>query len=163
MPIDADIPAGPLLRRATLQDIPEIMTMMADFHANDRISWRADEARRTTVDLIEHPSYGTFWLVELDGRPIGFLVLTWGFSLEFHGRDAFLDEFYIRPEFRGRGIGSEALEYAAGYCAVNGIRTMHLEVEDSNPRVHRLYERNGFADRGFHLLSKWIPVGGSES
>ena len=84
-------------------------------------------------------------------------------SLEFHGRDAFVDEFYIRSEFRGRGIGSKALEYAADYCAANGIRTMHLEVEDSNPRLHRLYERNGFANRGFYLLSKWIPVGGSEA
>ncbi len=154
---------APVLRRAALQDIPEIMTMMANFHADDRIAWDAEEAQRAIRDLLEHQTYGIFWLVELDNRPLGFLVLTFGFSLEFHGRDAFVDEFYIRPEFRCRGIGTKALEYAADYCAANGIRTMHLEVEDSNPRVHRLYGRKGFADRGYYLLSKRIPAGGSEA
>ena len=143
--------------RATLQDIRDIMIMMADFHADDRVAWQPGEVRRALADLFTQPAYGIFWLVEMDGQAIGFLVLTFGFSLEFHGRNAFVDEFYIRPEFRCRGFGSKALTYVMDYCAGSGIRSLHLEVEDSSPRVRRLYERNGFADRGFHLLSKWIP------
>jgi ribosomal protein S18 acetylase RimI-like enzyme len=48
------------------------------------------------------------------------------------------------------------LHQVLGYCSRHGIRTVHLEVEHSNPRVRGLYERAGFQDRGFYILSKWI-------
>jgi ribosomal protein S18 acetylase RimI-like enzyme len=132
------------------------MAMMTDFHSDDRIPWHPGEAQRTICELLANEAYGTLWLVEVDGQSIGFLVLTFGFSLEFHGRDAFVDEFYIRPDFRGQGIGAKALHQMVGYCTRHGIRTVHLEVEHSNPRVRGLYERAGFQDRGFYILSKWI-------
>jgi|GEM_PF-2875451 len=120
MPMGTDraIDVAPVFRRATLQDIRDIMIMMADFHADDRVAWQPGEVRRALADLFTQPAYGIFWLVEMDGQAIGFLVLTFGFSLEFHGRNAFVDEFYIRPEFRCRGFGSKALAYVMDYCAV---------------------------------------------
>jgi ribosomal protein S18 acetylase RimI-like enzyme len=135
-----------------------MMAMMTDFHSEDRIPWRASDAQRAISELLANEAYGIFWLIEVDGQSIGFLVLTFGFSLEFHGRDAFVDEFYIRPEFRGQGIGARVLHQMVGYCGRHCIRTVHLEVEHSNPRVHRLYERAGFEDRGFYILSKWIRI-----
>jgi len=159
MDTDRAADRSPVLRRAVPQDIPEITIMMADFHADDRLAWHPAESHRAIGELLAHEAHGIFWLIELDGQPIGFLVLTFGFSLEFHGRNALVDEFYIRPEFRCRGIGTKALDHVVHYCAGNGIRTMHLEVEDSNPRVRRLYDRHGFTNRGFYLLSRWIPPG----
>jgi ribosomal protein S18 acetylase RimI-like enzyme len=134
------------------------MTMMTDFHSDDRIPWNPGEAHRTVCELLANEAYGTCWLFEVDGQSIGFLILTFGFSLEFHGRDAFIDEFYIRPEFRGQGFGTKALHQVMGYCVRHGIRTVHLEVEHSNPRVRALYERAGFQDRGFYIMSKWIGI-----
>jgi GNAT superfamily N-acetyltransferase len=158
--------AGPVLRRAARRDIPEIMAMMTDFHSEDRIPWHPREAQRAISELFANDAYGVFWLIEVDWQSIGFLVLTFGFSLEFHGRTAFVDEFYVRPEFRGQGIGTKALHHIGtkalhqmmAYCVRQAIRTVHLEVEQSNPRVHRLYERAGFEDRGFYILSKWIRI-----
>jgi ribosomal protein S18 acetylase RimI-like enzyme len=152
IPIDASA----VLHPANLRDLPEIMAMMTDFHSDDRLPWHPGEVQRTICELLANEAFGTFWLIDLDGQSIGFLVLTFGFSLEFHGRVAFIDEFYIRPEFRGQGIGARALHQMVGYCARHGVRTVHLEVEHSNPRVRRLYEREGFQDRGFYILSKWI-------
>jgi ribosomal protein S18 acetylase RimI-like enzyme len=134
------------------------MAMMTDFHSDDRLPWHPGEAQRTIRELLANDAYGTLWLIEVAGQSIGFPVLTFGFSLEFHGRDAFVDEFYIRPEFRGQGIGAKALHQVVGSCVRHGIRTVHLEVEHSNPRVRRLYERAGFQDRGFYIMSKWIDI-----
>ncbi len=146
------------LRRATTQDIRAIVPMMSDFHADDRLPWRPAQAMRALRELIENDTCGVVWLIEVQNRPVGFLVLTLGFSLEFHGRYAFIDEFFIRPEFRGEGTGTAVLECVIQYCANNGIPTVHLEVERSSPRVHSLYERHGFQDRGFYLMSRWIDV-----
>ncbi len=69
--------------------------MMTDFHSEDRIPWHPRKAQRAISELLANESYGIFWLIEVDGPSIGFLVLTLGFSLEFHGRTAFVDEFYM--------------------------------------------------------------------
>jgi GNAT superfamily N-acetyltransferase len=134
------------------------MAMMTDFHSKDRIPWHATDAKRAISELLATKAYGIFWLIEVDGPSIGFLVLTLGFSLEFHGRTAFVDEFYMRPEFRRQGFGRKALHQMAEYCARHGIRAVQLEVEHANPRVHRLYKREGFEDRGFYILSKRIRI-----
>jgi GNAT superfamily N-acetyltransferase len=92
------------------------MAMMADFHSEDRIAWHLRKAQLAISELLANEAYGIFCLIEVDGQSIGFLVLTFGFSLEFQGRVAFVDEFYIRPEFRGQGIGARVLHQMIGYC-----------------------------------------------
>jgi len=38
------------------------------------------------------------------------MALTMGFSMEYGGKDAFLDDLFIKNSFRGAGTGKEALE-----------------------------------------------------
>ena len=148
----------PALRRAVARKIPLIMKLMAEFHANDRLPWRPKQAQQTIRELIRTRTHGACWLIEMNQEVIGFLVLTLGFSIEFRGRYAFIDEFYILPDFRGKGIGSAVLYLVEGYCAQSKIHTVHLEVERSSPRAHRLYARAGFEDRGFYLMSRWVGL-----
>ena len=42
---------------------------------------------------------------------VGYIVLTIGFSFEFHGHDAFIDELYIDAAHRRRGFGRQAVEF----------------------------------------------------
>ncbi len=64
----------------------------------------SDLARAVTV-LLQDPSLGRMWLIEVAGSSIGYLALTLGYSLEFHGRDSFLDELFIQSPYRGHGFG----------------------------------------------------------
>jgi ribosomal protein S18 acetylase RimI-like enzyme len=89
--------------------------------------------------------------------PIGYLVLTIGYSLERGGRDAFIDELYVRPQWRGVGLGTLAVATAEVAARRLGVRAVHLEVDTSNERARRLYERIGFAVRQrYHLMTKKI-------
>jgi GNAT superfamily N-acetyltransferase len=56
------------------------------------------------------------------GEPVGYLVVTLGYSLEYGGRDAFVDEVYIRSTHREKGIGTAALTFAEEQCRVLGVR-----------------------------------------
>jgi diamine N-acetyltransferase len=85
---------------------------------------------------------------------VGYLVAVWGYSLEWHGRDAFVDELFVEPGRRGRGIGSRALELAQEECRRAGIRALHLEVERPNTRAQELYRRMGFRDHDRYLMTK---------
>ena len=88
-------------------------------------------------------------------RPLlGYLAVTFGFSLEFYGRDAFIDELFIRPAFRGRGLGARALQSVEPECRALGVRALHLEVERDNAVGRELYRKQGFLDNERQLLSK---------
>ncbi len=85
-------------------------------------------ARRATLALLETPVFGNIWLLKLAEEAVGYMVLTFGFSLEFGGRDALLDELFIAEHHRGSGLGKQALLFAFDHCKKAGIRALHLEV-----------------------------------
>src|SRR3982751_2359083 len=61
--------------------------------------------------LLSDPSVGRIWLIRNGADVLGYVALTLGFSIEFGGRIAFVDELLIDRAHRGRGIGRAALEF----------------------------------------------------
>jgi ribosomal protein S18 acetylase RimI-like enzyme len=84
------------------------------------------------------------------------VVVTYGFSLEYHGRDALVDEFFLRPEFRGRGVGRQALEFVAEFCRAQDISAVHLAVDHANERAQRVYRQFGFEQHERFIMTKWL-------
>jgi len=108
---------------------------------------------------VDSRDLGRAFVAVEDGLAIGYLALVWGFSLEFGGRDAFVDELYVVPEWRGRGIGSALIEAAEVACADAGAMALHLVAERSNAGAHRLYGRLGFTGYEKSLLTKRLARG----
>jgi ribosomal protein S18 acetylase RimI-like enzyme len=119
---------------------------------------RGDAAETALRELLAAPDRGLVWVIEQGGEAAGYLVLTWGYSLEFHGRDAFIDELYVAPRYRGAGVGRQAVEWAEDACKAHGAGAVHLEVEIDNERAQALYRRSGFAERGLRLMTKRLGV-----
>jgi ribosomal protein S18 acetylase RimI-like enzyme len=99
---------------------------------------------------------GGAWLIESAGETVGYLVLTICFSLEFHGRFALLDEFYLVDSARGQGIGTLALGFVEQECRIRGLKAVRLEVGRTNLRALGLYRRAGFEVEERHLMTKWL-------
>jgi len=118
-------------------------------------------ARDALVGLLVPDSPdGRVWLIEHEGTAIGYLVVTFGYSIEYHGRDAFVDELFIDAANRGRGIGSAVLQEAERRCATLGVRALHLEVERGNDAGQALYRKLGFTDNARFLLTKRLDAAG---
>jgi len=81
-------------------------------------------------------------------------VVTFGYSLEYGGRDAFIDELWVHERVRGQGIGTRALHMAEAACREQGIQALHLEVERTNAVAQQVYRRAGFVDHDRYLLTK---------
>jgi len=76
---------------------------------------------------------GTLGSVIVEGDPVvGYAVLTWGFDLEFGGRDAFLTEMYVRPEARRCGLGRALLDEVLRVARGEGAGAVHLGVYPEN-------------------------------
>jgi ribosomal protein S18 acetylase RimI-like enzyme len=148
----------PSFQVADPSDADTLVEMMRDFNAHERIAFDEREVRDVLSQLFANDSYGLACLILLGGEVAGYVVITFGFSVEFRGRDALIDELFLKDEFRGRGLGSAALRHAEGICRERGIRALHLEVDRSNIIAQSVYSRAGFVDRGNHLLNKWIET-----
>jgi GNAT superfamily N-acetyltransferase len=127
-----------------------------EFWEIERIPFVESAVRRALGGILSNAEHGRVVVIELESRPVGYYALTLGYSLEFGGRDAFVDELYLRAPQRGRGIGTQALEHAAGLCAELGVGALHLEVDHVNPRARALYERAGFAVHERALMTRRI-------
>ncbi|MCA1815355.1 MAG: GNAT family N-acetyltransferase [Acidobacteria bacterium] len=137
-------------------DAERLVPLLREFYDYDHIPLDEPAARRALAQLLADARLGLVYLIELGGELVGYLVVTFGFSLEFKGRDAFVDELFLRAEFRGRGLGGRALAVAEETCRAEGVRALHLEVERANTGAQGVYRRAGFKDHDRYLLTKWL-------
>lgn len=110
--------------------------------------------RRALKVLCAGTPYGRGYLIETQRKTIGYLVIGLGFSIEYGGIDAFLDEFYVEPTFRGHGLGEAALVALDKEVRRLKVKAMHLEAMPQNRRVMALYARRGFRETGRPLMTK---------
>ena len=141
-------------RPAEASDANALLPMIRALCEHDGTPFDEAGVRRALAQVVADDSLGRVWLAEWGNDPAGYVVLTFGFSLEFGGRDAFIDELYVREEFRGRGLGRRAIELAERACRERGIGALHLEVERANPTAQELYRRSGFRDHDRYLMTK---------
>jgi ribosomal protein S18 acetylase RimI-like enzyme len=118
-----------------------------------------DGRQQAILELVQHPEFGGAWLILADGAEAGFVVLTACYSLEFHGRFGLLDEFYLAPPFRSKGIGSRTLEFIDEECRSRGWQSVRLEVAVENLRAQELYRRAGYRVEERHLMTKCVSGG----
>jgi len=127
---------------------------MGAFNESQGYPFDAEAGRRNLGEFLATPSLGRIWLLLSAGCPKGYIVLAFGFSFEYGGRDAFIDEFFVAESARGQGWGRTALEYVLHEARALGVHAVHLEVEPDNEPARGLYERAGFRGGGRPLLTK---------
>jgi len=147
---------NPAFRSAGPPDLETLLPFVREFWQIERIPFVEPAVRRALGGILADPELGRVVVIEVESQPVGYYVLTLGYSLEFLGRDAFVDELYLREAQRGKGIGSLALVHAAELCAQLGVGALHLEVDHVNPRARALYERSGFAVHERALMTRRI-------
>lgn len=121
-------------------------------HAFEEID-RTDEQRIAALrPLLRAPSIGLVWFICENDQPVGYMAICYSYSIEYGGRDCFLDEFFLAEPHRGQGIGPLALSLASEKLATAGVRTMLLEVAHGNARAQKTYTNLGFQPRSRYIL-----------
>ncbi len=139
-------------------DLDQLLQLMREYYEYDQLAFDREAASAALLELLQNPAYGRVWLIgAAPGEIAGYIALTFGYSLEFHGRDAFVDEFYLREAYRRKGIGSAALAFAAQFCAQHGISSVHLVVERHNHAARSFYPAQGYVNRDQTLYSLAVP------
>jgi hypothetical protein len=77
--------SAPVFQPATAGDVTDLLVMMEALYTNDGHSFDAAMAEQATRSLLDSPTWGHIWLIQQDGRSIGYVVLT-SFSIIAGGK-----------------------------------------------------------------------------
>ncbi|MGR3623596.1 GNAT family N-acetyltransferase [Pseudophaeobacter sp.] len=140
------------LHLARPEHLDKLLPMVEAFHAEEGLD-SSDDSRRAGIEpLLDGIPYGAVYIIGPTRAPIGYVVVTFGWSVEFGGMDGFVDEIFIRPAVRGRGLATEVLIELPKTLGQAGIKALHLEVDRQNESAQRLYQRTRFQPRESYML-----------
>lgn len=145
------------VRDASTEDLDQFVALMRQMQADDPWSceFTDEKAREAAQNLVCNPSFGRIWMICLADDVVGYIVLSFDYSLEYGGRCGWVDEFFVRREYRGKGIGSQALRFFMERARELGVKTVHLGVRRGNPAIE-LYRRAGFKEHDAYVMTKWL-------
>jgi GNAT superfamily N-acetyltransferase len=140
------------LRGATPSDAPLILEYIRELAAFER---EPEAAVATEADILryaftEHPLVHVT-MAEWDGRPAGFALWFLNFSTWEGKPGIYLEDLFVRPEFRRNGIGKALLRHLAALAVSEGWTRFVWQVLDWNAPAIEFYEASGA-----RLMRSWI-------
>jgi GNAT superfamily N-acetyltransferase len=139
------------IRPARPGDAALVLGFVRELADYEKLSHEVD----ATVEMIDAALFGetprTFCdIAEWDGEAVGFALWFLNFS-SFRGRNGiYLEDIFVRPALRGRGIGKALLRHLAGRCVAEGWTRLEWSVLDWNEPSIRFYEA-----QGAELMREW--------
>lgn len=135
------------------EDRAVYLALSEEFYTSGAALIRATEAARvrTFDELMRSDVYAEAFLFLVDGAHAGFMLLAKTFSQEIGGMVLWIEELFIRPAYRGCGIGSAAFAFLRARYGDSFLR-MRLEIEPENEGARRLYVRWGFDEYPYEQM-----------
>jgi GNAT superfamily N-acetyltransferase len=146
------------VRAATPRDIPLLLSLVRRYWDFERIEgFEALRIEMLLQRLLGDPRLGAAWVAEANGALIGYLVAVMVLSLEHGGVMAEIDEFFVLPEARSRGVGAQLLAAAEAALVARGCVRLQLQLGAGNAAARAFYEHRGYAARaGYRLFDKTL-------
>ena len=147
------------VRAATVSDIPQLLALVRRYWEFEQIAgFDALRVELTLRRLLTEAQLGAAWVAEQDGQLHGYLIAVLVLSLEHHGLMAEIDEFFVLPAARARGLGTRLLAAAETALAARGCVRLQLQLAAGNAAGRAFYGRRGYTARdGYRLFDKALP------
>ncbi len=143
--------ANAVLRKLTEDDRESFFEMSRDFYSCGAAHTPISEEYR--INFFKEALSGEFingYIIEYNGKTAGYALIAYYSSQEYGGKIALFDELYIKPCFRGQGIGKKVFEFVEN----SGVVACRLEVERTNLRALKLYKALGYKEFDYIQMSK---------
>lgn len=125
--------------------IDEVVVLFETQLLDHQIAPPTDALRQAIRTVIDNPHYGFILVAEgPDSKAAGVAYASSLLSFEHGGVSGWLEELYVTPAWRGRGIGSRLLEKVVSTAKEFGWRALDLEVDVDHERAISLYLRHEF-------------------
>lgn len=149
------------LRLFEEQDRTAFLDMCTDFYAGGAALHPIPRAQmeQSFQQIMDGSPYIQGFLFLEEGQVAGYALVYPFYSNEMGGLCLMLEEIYIKPQFRGRGLGSQYLQQVAKAFG-RPVAGLKLEVCPENEGARKLYERSGFHPLAYQSMVKTLPENG---
>ena len=137
---------------AGLDDLDRLLALMERFHAETALPHDDAHRRRAAAPLLAGSPHGAVWLIGPQRAPLGYVLISFGWSVAYAGMEGFVTEVFVRETVRGRGIGTEVLHAIAVSLTQSGLKALHVRLDQSDAASARFCAKVGFAPRPDTLL-----------
>ncbi len=141
-------------RMPTPRDMPGLVQLVQAFYREDpgAPSIPAEQVMATAAALARNKERGSLFVFECEGALAGYAILILFWSNELGGTVIVVDELYVEPGHRNRGIATDFLTLLQR-VAPPDVVGLQLELSPSRKRAQGLYRRLGFQDAGRRIYS----------
>jgi len=117
------------------------------------ISVCPDDLKKAIASVFDNENLGFFLMAQKDNMVIGVAYVSFNWTLEHCGKSAWLEELFVIPEWRNRGVGQNLLSSVIQQARACGCEAIDLEVDHSHSQAENLYRRAGFSPLS---RSRWV-------
>ena len=141
------------IRKLTTADENEFITMCCDFYNTGATlySLSRDKVKRTFDKILEEGPFITAYMLIYNNLIAGYVNLSFTYSNEADGIVVFIEELYVKPEYQGKSIGTQTLQFIFDHYK-DKVKRYRLEVCKSNTDAIRLYEKIGFKNLDYKQM-----------
>ncbi|MCB0875654.1 MAG: GNAT family N-acetyltransferase [Solirubrobacterales bacterium] len=130
--------------RVDVVDLPVLMPLLRGYCDFYEVEPRDDRLVALCRALIDDPTEGEQALARTpDGEPLGFATVFWTWQTLYAARVGVLNDLYVVPEARGRGVGRRLIEHCRGLCRKRAAAKLVWETALDNETAQRLYDGIG--------------------
>ncbi len=143
------------IRKMAESDRQSVVDMMRTFYHSPAVWTNGSEEiynNDVTACVSENP-YAEGFIFEREGEIVGYGMIAKSFSTEFGKPCIWVEDLYLKEEYRGCGIGSRFFSYLEEKFAGT---IMRLEVEEDNTRAIAVYKKNGYETLPYMEMKKEI-------
>jgi GNAT superfamily N-acetyltransferase len=143
---------GIAMRKATREDLPNILSLYQQKGIDDKEVLSIDEANAMFNKFKQYPNY-SIYVATLENKVVGTFALLIMDNLAHKGTPSgVVEDVVVDESTRSRGIGKKMMEYAIEICRNHGCYKLMLSSNIKREAAHRFYENLGFKKHGYSFL-----------
>ena len=148
-----------LIRMMNQNDADEVFKMMREFYNSPAVFHTSSDAvlKKDIEDCISDTPFVEGFVFEEKGELLGYAMTAPSYTTEYGGTCIWLEDLYIKPEYRHRGLGSLFFSYLEQQYP-HAVR-FKLEVEKENENAIATYEKNGYDFSPYFEMTREMTKG----
>lgn len=109
---------------AKAKDEDRLISLLVRAQEEAQTARTEDELRQAYGPLLRENPLGAVWLIGPERAPLGYMSVSFSWSVQLSGPEAWLTGIYVRPSVRRRGIGTEVIHAITASLGRSGVRAI---------------------------------------